>query len=61
MTSVKITHTYLLATPILEGENHLKGGRFVTSQNFKFERACISYMCIMAFLHLGKYEIKSAK
>ena len=28
----KTTHTYLLANPNLEGEIHLKGGRFVTSQ-----------------------------
>jgi hypothetical protein len=30
----KTTHTYLLATPNLEGEIHLKGVRFVTSQIF---------------------------
>jgi hypothetical protein len=29
---VKTTHIYLLATSNLEGEIHLKGGRFVTSQ-----------------------------
>ena len=28
----KTTHTYFLANPNLEGEIHLKGGRFVTSQ-----------------------------
>ena len=37
MTFEKTTHTYLLAIPILEDENHLKGGRFVTSQKFKFK------------------------
>jgi hypothetical protein len=31
----KTTHTYLLAYPNLRDEIHLKGGRFVTSQNFK--------------------------
>jgi hypothetical protein len=31
MIFVKTTHTYLLATPNLEGEIHLKGVRFVTS------------------------------
>ena len=32
----KTTHTYILANPNLEDEIHLKGGRFVTSQNFQF-------------------------
>jgi hypothetical protein len=31
----KTTHTYLLAHPNLGDEIHLKGGRFVTSQNYK--------------------------
>ena len=31
-TSERTTHTFLLANPNLEGEIHLKGGRFVTSQ-----------------------------
>src|SRR3954464_15098312 len=30
--SDRTTHTFLLANPNLEGEFHLKGGRFVTSQ-----------------------------
>ena len=33
----KTTHTYFLANPNLEGEIHLKGGRFVTSQIFNLE------------------------
>ena len=31
-TSARTTHTFLLANPNLEGEIHLKGGRFLTSQ-----------------------------
>jgi hypothetical protein len=37
----KTTHTYLLATSNLEGEIHLKGVRFVTSQK----------LCIFKFMH----------
>ena len=33
----RITLTYFLANPNLEGEIHLKGGRFVTSQFFNLE------------------------
>ena len=33
----KTTLTYFLANPNLEGEIHLKGGRFVTSQIFNLE------------------------
>src|SRR3954462_2677773 len=33
----KTTLTYFLANPNLEGEIHLKGGRFVTSQIFDLE------------------------
>ena len=33
----RITLTYFLANPNLEGEIHLKGGRFVTSQIFNLE------------------------
>jgi hypothetical protein len=43
MNSEKTTRTYLLANLKLEGEIHLKGVRFVTSQNLynsKFD-ACI--------------------
>ena len=32
LSDKKSTHTYFLANPNLEGEIHLKGGRFVTSQ-----------------------------
>ena len=43
----RITLTYLLANPNLEGEIHLKGGRFVTSQisiwNVIHRSSCISY------------------
>ena len=37
MISAKTTRTYFLANPNLEGEIHLKGGRFVTSQIFNLE------------------------
>ena len=37
MIFAKTTHTYFLANPNLEGEIHLKGGRFVTSQIFNLE------------------------
>jgi hypothetical protein len=57
----KTTHTYLLATSNLEGEIHLKGVRFVTSQKlciFKFMHciisACQSFSfrkCFTCFLH----------
>ena len=33
----RTTHTFLLANPNLEGEIHLKGGRFVKSQIFNLE------------------------
>ena len=33
----KTTSTYFLANPNLEGEIHLKGGRFVTSQIFNLK------------------------
>ena len=33
----KTTHTYFLANPNLEGDIHLKGGRFVTSQIFNLD------------------------
>ena len=33
----RTTLTYFLANPNLEGEIHLKGGRFVTSQIFNLE------------------------
>jgi hypothetical protein len=50
MNSEKTTRTYLLANPNLEGEIHLKGGRFVTSQNFKimfyaYHLSSSSYYC----------------
>ena len=36
-TSARTTQTFLLTNPNLEGEIHLKGGRFVTSQIFNLE------------------------
>ena len=46
----RITHTYFLANPNLEGENHLKGGRFVTSQIFKFGMLYVDHHCISYFI-----------
>src|SRR3990170_4258621 len=47
--SVETTRTYLLANPNLEGEIHLKVGRFVTSQIFNLECFTIlaKHLCIM--------------
>ena len=52
----KTTPTCFLANPNLEGEIHLKGGRFVTSQIFNLECytqviICISYfVCILVVI-----------
>ena len=51
----KTTLTYFLANPNLEGEIHLKEGRFVTSQIFNlecytFDHKCISYFILLLVL-----------
>ena len=50
MIFAKTTHTYFLANPNLEGEIHLKGGRFVTSQIFNFECYTLGHHCISYFI-----------
>src|SRR5215216_1042764 len=52
-TSARTTHTFLLANPNLEGEIHLKGGRFVTSQFFKFGCYSLVYHKHSSFMHFG--------
>ena len=47
----KTTLTYFLANPNLEGEIHLKGGRFVTSQIFKLECYTLDHHAYHIFLH----------
>ena len=46
----RTTLTYFLANPNLEGEIHLKGGRFVTSQIFNLECYTIDHHCISYFI-----------
>ena len=46
----KTTLTYFLANPNLEGEIHLKGGRFVTSQIFNLECYTLDHHCISYFI-----------
>ena len=46
----RTTITYFLANPNLEGEIHLKGGRFVTSQIFNLECYTIDHHCISYFI-----------
>src|SRR3954469_5976712 len=46
----RITLTYFLANPNLEGEIHLKGGRFVTSQNFNLECYALDHHFISYFI-----------
>src|SRR4051812_44634505 len=50
MTFGKITHTYLLANPILEGEIHLKGVIFVKSQILPNAKSCYCILIIVAYL-----------
>ena len=50
MTLAKTTHTYFLANPNLEGEIHLKGGRFVTSQISNSECYTLDHHCISYFI-----------
>ena len=45
------THTYFLASPNLEGEIHLKGGRFVTSQFSIWMLYIDHHMHIIFLLH----------
>ena len=45
----RTTLTYFLANPNLEGETHLKGGRFVTSQIFNLECYTLDHHCISYF------------
>src|SRR3954464_9739520 len=47
----KTTLTYFLANPNLEGEIHLKGGRFVTSQIFNLECYTLDHHAYHIFLH----------
>ena len=47
----KTTHTYFLANPNLEGEIHLKGGRFVTSQFSIWILYIAHHMHIIFYLH----------
>ena len=50
----KTTLTYFLANPNLEGEIHLKGGRFVKSQIFNLECYTLDHDRISYFiLHFG--------
>ena len=46
----RTTLTYFLANPNLEGEIHLKVGRFVTSQIFNLECYTLDHHCISYFL-----------
>ena len=50
MIYAKTTHTYFLANPNLEGEIHLKGGRFVTSQIFNLECYTVDHHSISYFI-----------
>ena len=50
MIFAKTTHTYSLANLNLEGEIHLKGGRFVTSQIFNLECYTFGHPCISYFI-----------
>ena len=49
----KTTLTYFLANPNLEGEIHLMGGRFVTSQIFNLECYTLDHHCISYFIAFG--------
>ena len=49
-TYTRTIHTYFLANPNLEGEIHLKGGRFVTSQIFNLECYTLDHHCISYFI-----------
>ena len=49
-TYARTIHTYFLANPNLEGEIHLKGGRFVTSQIFNLECYTLDHHCISYFI-----------
>ena len=46
----RITLTYFVANPNLEGEIHLKGGRFVTSQISNLECYALDHHCISYFI-----------
>ena len=46
----RTTLTYFLANPNLEGEIHLKGGRFVTSQIFNLECYTLGHHAYHIFL-----------
>src|SRR3954466_12945324 len=59
MTFGKITLTYLLANPNLEGEIHLKGVRSVTAQISSNAKSCYCIHIIMALsLCIKKIKIK---
>ena len=48
------SHLFFLANPNLEGEIHLKGGRFVTSQIFNLECYTLDHHCIAYFIAFGR-------
>src|SRR4051812_14182683 len=49
----RTTLTYFLANPNLEGEIHLKGGRFVTFQIFNLVCYTLDHHAYHIFLHFG--------
>ena len=57
----KTTPTCFLANPNLEGEIHLKGGRFVTSQIFNLECYTLDHHCIAYFIAFGQILEKNTK
>ena len=62
----RTTPTCFLANPNLEGEIHLKGGRFVTSQIFNLEcytldHHCISYFIAFFFFFRNSTQLKDPR
>ena len=57
----KTTHTYFLTNPNLEGEIHLKGGRFVTSQTFNLECYAYVIICISYFICNLGFDPRNSK
>src|SRR3954464_15421033 len=54
----RTTLTYFLANPNLEGEIHLKGGRFVTSQIFNLECYTLDHHAYHILFAFGFDHIK---
>ena len=52
----RTTLTYFLANPNLEGEIHLKGGRFVTSQICNLECYTLDHHACHIFLHFARSQ-----